>query len=60
MALKLKEYYDKLCQNEEYSLKRNQHLLSEFQRIDTHFATLENKLERLNNLKVRLFINFVK
>ncbi len=54
-VLKLKNYYTNLCENEEKSLKRNQYLLSELQRVDSHFNQLEVKLDRLNNLKVYTF-----
>ena len=51
-AIKLKTYYTNLCDSEEKSMKRNQYLLSELQRVDTHFHQLEVKLDRLDSLKV--------
>lgn len=51
-AIKLKAYYTKLCDNETKSMKRNQQLLTDLQRVDTQFQQLEIKLERLTNLKV--------
>lgn len=50
-ASKLKAYYNKLCEDEAKSLKRNQNLLADLQRIDTQFQHLEVKLDRLSNLK---------
>ncbi len=51
-AIKLKAYYTKLCDDETKSMKRNQQLLTDLQRVDTQFQQLEIKLERLTNLKV--------
>ncbi|CAF0725517.1 unnamed protein product [Brachionus calyciflorus] len=50
-AIKLKAYYQKLCNEEEKSLKRNQQLLQDLQNLDSQFTQLDSKLERLNNLK---------
>ena len=55
-AVKLKAYYQKLCDEEEKSMKRNQQLLVDMQRIDSQFLQLDSKLERLTNLKVILII----
>lgn len=51
-ATKLKTYYQKLCDDEEKSLKRNKQLLNNLHRMETQFFQLESKLERLANLKV--------
>lgn len=51
-AIKLKTYYQKLCDDEEISLKRNRQLLNNLHRMETQFFQLESKLERLTNLKV--------
>jgi hypothetical protein len=48
----LKAYYTKLCEDEGKSMKRNQQLLADLQRIDSQFNQLEVKLERLSSLKV--------
>ncbi|RNA30916.1 centrosomal kizuna-like [Brachionus plicatilis] len=50
-AIKIKTYYQKLCDDEEKSLKRNRQLLNNLHRMDTQFLQLESKLERLTNLK---------
>jgi len=54
-AIKLKTYYTKLCDDETKSMKRNQQLLTDLQRVDTQFQQLEIKLDRLTNLKVFIF-----
>ena len=51
-ANKLKVYFTKLCDQEAKSLKRNQQILADLQRIDSQFQQFEVKLERLNNVKV--------
>ena len=51
-ASKLRAYYLKICEDEQKSVKRNQDLLKDLQRIDSQFQAMESKLERLANLKV--------
>jgi len=55
-AIKLKAYYEKLCDDESKSIERNQIYLNEIQRIDSQFSQLDAKLERLTNLKVNKFL----
>jgi hypothetical protein len=52
-AGKLKAYYEKICEDEARSLKRNQQILKDLQRIDTQFQQMDAKLERLSHLKVK-------
>lgn len=54
-AQKLKVYYEKLCEDESKSQRRNQQLLSDLKRIDSNFQELETKLERLTHVKVSRF-----
>ena len=51
-AAKLQSYYKKLCDEEKLSNMRNQQILSDLARIDSHFQKLETKLQRLSSIKV--------
>ncbi|KAK3092900.1 hypothetical protein FSP39_008587 [Pinctada imbricata] len=50
-ATKLQTYWKKICEDQRRSHLRNQQILRDFERVDSHLATLTAKTERLRLLK---------
>lgn len=51
-AAKLQAYWKRICDDERRSQQRNQNILRDFSRIDSHLTAVSNKTERLRLLKV--------
>ncbi|XP_066282349.1 centrosomal protein kizuna-like isoform X2 [Branchiostoma lanceolatum] len=50
-ASKLQAYWTKLCEDEQKSRVRNEQLLKDFNRVESHVSTLSAKTDRLRELK---------
>ncbi|KAK2148770.1 hypothetical protein LSH36_484g04103 [Paralvinella palmiformis] len=50
-AIRLENYWKKICEDEKRSQLRNEKLLQEFERVDSHMATLSARTERLRAMK---------
>ncbi|ESO94328.1 hypothetical protein LOTGIDRAFT_232557 [Lottia gigantea] len=50
-VVKLNNYWKKVCQDEQRSKERNEQLLREFERIDSHLASMGDRTEKLRALK---------
>ncbi|XP_062584557.1 centrosomal protein kizuna-like isoform X2 [Saccostrea cucullata] len=50
-ASKLQAYWKRVCEDQRRSQQRNQNIIREFSRIDTHLTTVSAKTERLRLLK---------
>lgn len=48
----LQNYWQKICEDEKRSQRRNEQLLRDLNRIDEHAARLAERTESLRNLKV--------
>ncbi|XP_046575608.1 LOW QUALITY PROTEIN: centrosomal protein kizuna-like [Haliotis rubra] len=50
-AVRLHNYWKKICEDERRSKQRNEQIRREFERIDTHMASLGSRTEKLRILK---------
>jgi hypothetical protein len=51
-AIRLQNYWKKICEDEKRSQWRNEQLLRDFDRVESHMATLSARTDRLRTMKV--------
>ena len=51
-AVRLQSYWKKVCEDEKRSQRRNEQLLRDVERLETHAAEMHERTEKLRGLKV--------
>lgn len=55
-ATRLQSHWRKICEDQRRSQQRNEQIIREFERIDTHLSSMSSRTERLRLLKVIFLI----
>ena len=50
--MRLKSYWNKICEDEKRSQLRNDQLLKDFDRVEAHVAELHARTDKLRDMKV--------
>ena len=54
-ALRLQSYWKKICEDEKKSQWRNEQLLRDFERVESHMDDLQSRSEKLKTMKVCIY-----